>query len=208
MYKAMSVMTQPRPALRSCFTQVLDRAAAGDRDAWCSLYDAVNPGLLRYLAASAGPAVGEEILADTFLELGRNLSSFHGGRSEFRVHAFSVGRRRMLDRRRFEPQDATTPPSAVSAQAYRIAQFAASVACALSPDQAEAVLLCVCGRLLIAEAAQVLGTPVRSVATLAQSGLWLLDDFLGSPEQQVGARRGEGAEDGPAAAGDRSTSTC
>lgn len=171
--------TQSRPVPRSQFARVVGRASDGDRDAWSSLYDLVNPGLHRYLTASAGRARGEEILAETFLELGSTLSSFRGGASEFRVMAFATARRRMSDRSRFDPgRPGSVNEEAAYAAPEPTTMFASSVALALSPRQAEAVLICVCGRLLIAEAAQVLGQPAESVARLAQDGLCQLDDFL------------------------------
>ena len=172
--------TKTRSVLENQFPGIVERAALGDRDAWSTLYGWVNPGLHRYLKASAGTASGEEILADTFLELGRRLPAFRGGASEFRVLAFTIGRRRMLDRRRFDsrrlPTEATADGRRAAPEA--ITRFATAAALALPPDQADTVLLCVCGRLLIAEAAQVLGMPTRVVARTAQEGLCKLDDFL------------------------------
>src|SRR2546430_5574968 len=72
------------------------RAAARGGGEWVfgALYRVLTPRLLRYLGAQA-PAAGEDVAAETWLAVARQLASFAGGEGAFRGWLFPIARRRL-----------------------------------------------------------------------------------------------------------------
>src|SRR5215467_4753066 len=58
-------------------------AQEGDEDAFRLLYRAIHPGLIRYLWAQVGDAA-EDIAAETWLRVARDLGRFRGDAAGFR----------------------------------------------------------------------------------------------------------------------------
>ncbi|MFB4316781.1 RNA polymerase sigma factor [Actinomadura sp. 21ATH] len=198
-------------------------AQAGDEAAFRTLYRDLQPRLLRYLRALVG-GEAEDVAADAWLQIARDLGSFEGDYDRFRGWATTIARHRALDhlRRLGRRPDASvhiddvtdlTGGDDTERDALERLSTGAAVAliCGLPRDQAEAVLLRVVVGLDAKEAGRVLGKRSGAVRTAAYRGLRRLAERLAEqpehPEQsqqsgQPGqaARPGEAREAGEAAA--------
>ena len=173
----------------------LDRAVrearSGSEDAFRLLYRAVQPGLLRYLRVLVG-AEAEDVAAEAWLQIARDLATFRGDADGFRGWATTIARHRAMDHLRHRrrrpvtvddavdqlaelPGQADTAGSAAEAMAT---DAALALIARLPRDQAEAVLLRVVVGLDTATAAQVLGKRAGAVRTAAYRGLRRLAGYL------------------------------
>ena len=85
----------------------VQRAQQGDPDAFRCLYRDLQPRLLRYLHALAGEDA-EDIAAETWLHITRDLPSFTGSYDGFRGWVATIARHRALDHLRHR---ARRPPA-------------------------------------------------------------------------------------------------
>lgn len=166
------------------FDGVLAAAQAGAEWAFVALYQDLNPGLLRYLSAQA-PSAGEDLASETWLAAARQLDSFRGGEKPFRAWLFTIGRRRLVQhwreerRRPAHPVDPETlvdragvDDTEMEAVGLAAAQAAArAIARALSPDQADVVLLRVLAGLDVDQVAEILGKRPGTVRVLQHKAL-------------------------------------
>lgn len=171
-------------------TTAIDRARDGDEDAFRSLYREVQPGLLRYLRVLAGEAA-EDVASETWLQIVRDLPSFHGDDDAFRGWAARIGRNRALDHLRRQrrqpvveteparlpdkPSDADTPTLALDAIST---DAALALIARLPQEQAEAVMLRVVLGLDATAAGKVLGKRAGAVRTAAHRGLRRLAELV------------------------------
>src|SRR6266542_768798 len=81
------------------FRALLSAAQAGGEWAVTSLFRDLNPRLVRYLRARVGQEA-DDVAADTWLDIARNLASFEGDEDDFRAWAFTIAHRRAIDSRR------------------------------------------------------------------------------------------------------------
>ena len=162
----------------------------GDENAFVAVYNAVQPGLLRYLRALVGQDA-EDVASETWLQVARELQWFRGGAGKFRTWVATVARRRAME---FLQARARRPAEAVPAdEVDRLAHdrqteteavtalgtdAALHLIMSLPPDQAEAVLLRVVLDLDAAEAGRVLGKRAGAVRIAAHRGLRRLADVL------------------------------
>jgi len=158
------------------------RAQSGDDEAFCLLYRAVQPGLVRYLRALVGEDA-DDVASEAWLQIARDLGSFRGDVDGFRGWAATIGRHRAMDhlrklRRRpvGSPLDDLADLPANDDTAGRALEAVASseaiaMIAALPRDQAEAVLLRVVMGLDAESAARVLGKRAGAVRTAAYRGL-------------------------------------
>lgn len=86
-------------ALGQVFEGVLDAAKQGAEWAWASLYRDLAGPVSGYLAAR-GAREPEDLAAETFLQVARNVHSFTGDESAFRSWVFVIAHRRLIDLRR------------------------------------------------------------------------------------------------------------
>lgn len=129
-------------------------AQEGDEAAFGELFRAVQPGLLRYLGILVG-VEAKDVAAETWLQVARDLASFHGDYDGFRGWVATIGRNRalgLLRSRRRRPVS-TVPaegllgdrPAADDTEGAALSGIGTSAALALIAtlprDQAEAVLL-------------------------------------------------------------------
>ncbi len=152
------------------FGAVLGAAKAGQHWAVASLFQELQPRLLRYLR-DRDRANAEDIAADVWEAIARGIGSFEGDESGFRGWAFTIARRRLIDQRRKTERrktdladDATLSaiPALESTDLAAIDRLSAQEAVALitaslSDEQAEVVLLRVVGGLdtgIVAEVMQ------------------------------------------------------
>jgi RNA polymerase sigma factor (sigma-70 family) len=161
------------------FDGVLAAAQAGAEWAFVVLYRDFNPGLLRYFMARE-PAFGEDLAAETWLAAAPQLQGFRGGETALRAWLFAIGRRRLIqhwrdaDRRPSSPVDPETlgdgagcdDTEAAALDASTAQAAARAIALALTPDQADVVLLRVLGGLDVEQVAKVLGKRPGTVRVL------------------------------------------
>jgi len=166
------------------FAAVLDAARQGDDDAAAVLFDAVHPGLLRYLRWHE-PRAAEDLAADTWLAVAERLGGFEGDEQAFRGWVFAIARRRLADHRRRSRRRRTTPvapetltrigggldPAQVSLEAADAQQAVARLVGVLSRDQAEVVLLRVLAGLGVEEVARLVGKRPGTVRVLQHRAL-------------------------------------
>lgn len=166
-------------------------AQGGDERAFARVYRAVHPGLLGYLRRLVGDDA-EDVAAEAWLEIARDLGRFRGDGRGFRGWAAAIARHRALDhlrgRRRRPPaaalgQEALDLPDRHDTAAAALESLATEEALALvrtlPRDQAEAVLLHVVIGLGGPAAARVLGKRPGAVRTAAHRGLRRLAGELG-----------------------------
>lgn len=163
--------------------QALDRARTGDEVGFAELWRALHPPLLRYLTVR-GDEAPDDIAAETWLQVVRDLRRFQGGAQEFRAWLFTVARHRAVDQGRAraarpavpvaEPTDlrATSAPSAEHLVVERegTARALALVA-TLPPDQAEMVMLRVVAGLDVADVAELVGKKPGAVRVAVHRAL-------------------------------------
>ena len=182
-------MTKPRE-----LGAAIRLARGGDQDAFRLLYTDVQPRLLRYLRALVG-GDAEDVASETWLQVVRDLRSFHGDSDGFRGWVATIGRHRASDhlrslRRRPQPAEVTVDEleswaasGSTEDQVLAAADTDAAIAliARLPPDQAEAVLLRAVMGLDACQAGQVLGKRAGAVRTASYRGLRTLAEWLTAP---------------------------
>jgi RNA polymerase sigma-70 factor (ECF subfamily) len=179
------------------------RAQEGDEAAFAVAYRFVQPGLLGYLHGIVGDDA-EDVAADAWLEIARDLGRFKGDGAGFRGWTATIARHRALDhlrRQRVRPraggteQDVLDLPGPQSTHEQALESLSTERALelvrGLPRDQAEAVLLRVVVGLDGPAAARVLGKRPGAVRTAAHRGLKRLARQLG-----IGGEAETGVTDG------------
>jgi RNA polymerase sigma-70 factor, ECF subfamily len=179
-------------------------AQEGDEDAFRLLYRAIHPGLIRYLWSQVGDAA-EDLAAETWLRVARDLVRFRGDAAGFRGWVTTIGRHRVLDYLRYQgrhpaggapvellaylPADENTERAVMEALATA---DALEMIAGLPTVQAEAVLLTVVMELDAKTAGKVMGKRSGAVRVAAHRGLRRLADQLvavETPAADAGATR-------------------
>jgi RNA polymerase sigma-70 factor (ECF subfamily) len=157
-------------------------AHSGHELAFRLVYQAVQPGLLRYLRSLVGDDA-EEVAGEAWSRIARDLRAFRGDADAFRAWIATIARQRALHRRRrvspaHEPMDRhdTGPPSTHETD------HAVALIASLPGELAEAVLLRAVLGLDARAAARVLGTRAATVRAAAHRGLLRLAEMLGESE--------------------------
>jgi RNA polymerase sigma-70 factor, ECF subfamily len=171
-------------------------AQEGDEDAFRLLYRAIQPGLIRYLWVHAGDAA-EDLAAETWLRVARDLRRFRGDEAGFRGWVTTIGRHRVLDYLRQQGRRPQTGPPveflagmAASDDTESAALDALATADALKTIaglpavQAEAVLLTVVMELDAKAAGKVMGKRAGTVRVAAHRGLRRLAEQLGAADAE------------------------
>lgn len=179
----------------------LSRAQRGDEAGFAELWRALHPPLLRYLR-SRRDAAPEDVAAETWLQVIRDLPGFAGGLPEFRAWLFTVARNRAIDQgrsRAARPAVAVpdpgalgpvaTAPSAEEAAGARAATEAAlRLVATLPPDQAEMVMLRVVAGLEVAAVAALVGKSPGAVRVAVHRALKLLSQSFPDTTETRSAR--------------------
>jgi RNA polymerase sigma-70 factor (ECF subfamily) len=171
----------------------LTAARAGNVVAFEAIYRALAPRLLRYARGLVGQDA-EDIAAEAWLQIVRDLRKFEGDWDAFRGWAARILRNRAIDYLRASsrrparvgtldavadrPSDDDT---ASSAEESVSTAWAVELIASLPPDQAEAVLLRVVVGLDANAAAAVLGKRAGAVRVAAHRGLKTLATRLEAP---------------------------
>jgi RNA polymerase sigma-70 factor, ECF subfamily len=180
------------------FSSLLPAAQRGDEVAFQVIYRAVHPGVLRYVRVLVGDDA-EDVASEAWLQVVRDLASFHGDAGGFRGWVVTIARHRALDHlraRRRRPQ-APVPveefsqragPDDTEGSAFEeiSTDRALALIAGLPREQAEAVLLRVVVGLDAKTAGQVLGKRAGAVRTAAYRGLARLAEQLAAAEPGPG----------------------
>jgi RNA polymerase sigma-70 factor (ECF subfamily) len=174
-----------------------ERARLGDEEAFQAIYRAVHPVLLRYLRVFVGKDA-QEVAAQAWLRIVRDLHRFRGEEVRLWVRCLSVARSRALDHLR-TGRHAPAAPVEVDDPARLWAQTDAAhgelatsraldLIARLPRDQAEAVVLRAVLDLDTRSVAQVLGTRLSVVTRATRHGLRRLAELLGEEPEADSSR--------------------
>jgi len=177
--------------------EALLAASRGDEAGFVALYRDLQPRLLRYATALVG-AEAEDVTAETWLQVARDLRGFEGDLDGFRGWVSTICRNRAMDwartraRRPAEPTEVQalaehpdptdTFGSAVEGMSTR---WAMDQILALPQTEAEAVLLRAVVGLDATSAAKVLGKRPGAVRVAAHRGLKRLARTIRDGEGRV-----------------------
>lgn len=175
----------------------IDAAKAGDEAAFTRIYQATQPWLVKYVTVLAGPgADAEDLCAETWLQICRDLHSFTGDGDRFRAWIVRIARNRTIDASRsrqrrpvhlLAPGDLPVVSAILESSGEDAALTAMSTADALAAiaqlptEQAEAVLLRAVLGLDAKTAAKMLGRRPGAVRTAAYRGLRQLANQYPTP---------------------------
>jgi RNA polymerase sigma-70 factor (ECF subfamily) len=170
-------------ALGASFAAVLAAAQTGAEWAWERIYRDLAGSVRGYLRAH-GAAEPDDLVAEVFLQLARNLHGFEGDEQGFRSWVFTVAHHRLIDERRARdrrPVDVAEAPeleaagSTGDAEDDAVNRLAVHEARALldhlSPDQRDVLLLRVFGGLTVEEVAAVVDKRPGAVKALQRRAL-------------------------------------
>lgn len=172
----------PASSLADVGDDRLEAARSGDEVAFAAVYRATHPRLVRYAAAFVGQDA-EDVAAEAWLQIARDLPRFSGTEQAFRAWAAAIVRNRALDHLRAlsrRPSYAVETeyldrPAGDDTEASAAASLSTTEAIAmiasLPRDQAEAVLLRAVLGLDATAAAEVLGKRAGAVRVAAHRGL-------------------------------------
>jgi len=171
----------------------LARRAARNPDAFTELYHRYLPGIYRYHLARTGHVQeAEDLTAQTFLTALESISSF-SGRGSLSSWLFGIASHKLADHYRrsrielpleqAEDLQSTIPlPEEAAMQHLELARVA-RVLRLISPERAEALVLCLFGGLSMAEAAHTVGKSEAAVKMLVHRGLCDLQERLAIPQE-------------------------
>jgi RNA polymerase sigma-70 factor, ECF subfamily len=153
---------------------LVQRAIAGDRDAFLAIYQRHHAGIFRFARAMTGSmAIAEDVVQDVFLVFLRELQRFDPARGSLATYLFAiarnVSRHRLRKERRFVALD--RPEERQSSGADPVASMVASETVtrvrllirALPSRYREVLILCDLQGLTYEETARVLNTPVGTI---------------------------------------------
>jgi RNA polymerase sigma-70 factor (ECF subfamily) len=164
------------------FQTTLAAARAGAEWAWSEIYRAAAPPLFAYIRGH-GAADPDDIIAETFLQVVRDLPRFEGDERDFRAWVFTIARHRLVDdwRRRLRRPVHESLESAAELAAGSspdedaliglATQRVIQVLQALTPDQRDVLLLRILGDLTVEETAKVVNRSPGAVKALQRRGL-------------------------------------
>jgi RNA polymerase sigma-70 factor (ECF subfamily) len=166
------------------FEVALAAARRGDDAGFLVLYRALQPRLLRYLKfRTAGTA--DDVAAETWLHVVRDLGRFHGDADDFRAWVFTVARNRAVDAARaaharpaIAVADVTTvstvalaPSAETQALEKMSTEQALRLVATLSPEVAEMVALRVIAGLDATAVADIVGKSAGAVRVAVHRAL-------------------------------------
>lgn len=162
-----------------------DIAAAkkGDQDSWQKIYLAMAPLVLGYLRSRGAPEP-EDLTAEVFLQVVRDIHGFEGEATEFRSWVFVITHHRMLDdarsrkRRPVQPADdetiARSSPvgdASVEAEGALVQAELRKMIDGLTAEQRDVLMLRIFGGMKIEEVAATMGKKAGAVQALQRRGL-------------------------------------
>ncbi|MEU5162039.1 RNA polymerase sigma factor [Streptomyces sp. NPDC020875] len=204
----MGVRNEEREA---ALERAVRRAQRGEETAFAWVYATVQPTLLAYLSRLVGPDA-EDVASDSWLDIVRDLSRFHGSGSGFTAWARTIAHHRAVDhlrRRRSRPRTALLDhdihdfpgprDTALEALETLATERALSLIAILPDRQARAVLLRTVIGLDTATTARLLRarrSDVRSATHRGLKGLARYLTFTDPTPAQVGGDQPSGTKNG------------
>jgi RNA polymerase sigma factor (sigma-70 family) len=159
------------------FDGLLAAARAGADWAWVEICDELSPRVLGYLRAR-GAREPEDLTAEVFLQIVRDLAGFQGGERAFRSWVFVIAHNRLLDERRGTARRPVQPVPDQFLESHSIfdedvlaSQPIGRLLSRLSPDQQAVLLLRILGDLTVDEVARVVGKRPGAVKALQRRAL-------------------------------------
>jgi RNA polymerase sigma-70 factor (ECF subfamily) len=175
----------------------LERAREGDDAGFRTLYRTLQPRLLRYLRVRTTDTA-DDVAAETWLQVVRDLHRFSGSADEFRAWLFTVARHRAIDAARaakarpavaiadMTTVDAETAPSAEAQAMERMStEDALRLLSTLSPEVAEMVALRVIAGLDNATVGDLVGKSAGAVRVAVHRALATLSGRPGVTTAEV-----------------------
>lgn len=171
------------------FESALAAAKDGADWAWASLYRDLAGPVTGYLA-SRGARDAEDLAAETFLQVARNVQGFEGAENAFRSWVFVIAHRRLIDARRANgrrPETVSLPDEDTRHQGGDVEGEAMDQLVTaelrqafdkLTDDQRDVLALRIIANLTLEETAQVVGKRVGAVKAAQRRGLLALRDLL------------------------------
>jgi RNA polymerase sigma-70 factor (ECF subfamily) len=171
------------------FAETLAAAKAGSETAWATLYRRLAGPVTGYLG-SRGASDPEDVAAETFLQVARNIAGFEGGEAAFRSWVFVIAHRRLIDMRRAKqrrpridilPDDERDPGGGDVEEEAIGNLMAAELVTALdmlTEDQRDVLYLRIIGDLSVEETALVIGKRQGAVKALQRRALQALREHL------------------------------
>jgi RNA polymerase sigma-70 factor (ECF subfamily) len=171
------------------FASTLAAAKDGAEWAWESIYRGLAGPVEGYLG-SRGAKEAEDLTAETFLQVARNIQSFDGDEPAFRSWVFVIAHRRLIDARRAEGRRPQLNPLSeeqkvpvggdVETEALdHLVTAELSVAMGrLTDDQRDVLALRIIANLTLEETANVVGKRVGAVKAAQRRGLLALRQHL------------------------------
>lgn len=151
------------------FNSTLAAARTGADWAWAALYRDLAPVVFGFVRAR-GASEPEDVLAETFLDVVRNLGGFEGGERQFRTWVLTIAHRRLIDERRarsVRPVDPVAPealserhdPAMIEDEAIARSEVDRTLRLIrdLSPERQTVLLLRLIADLTVDEIATVVG---------------------------------------------------
>ncbi len=174
--------------LGDAFDAALKAAKEGADWAWAALYRDLAGPVTGYLA-SRGAREAEDLAAETFLQVARNIHTFHGDESAFRSWVFVITHRRLIDARRAHgrrpdlvalPDDETQPGGDVEVEAVDqlVTAELREAFEKLTEDQRDVLALRIIANLTVEETANVVGKRIGAVKAVQRRGLLALRGHL------------------------------
>jgi RNA polymerase sigma-70 factor (ECF subfamily) len=175
--------------LGETFEDALDAAKTGAEWAWELLYRDLAGPVTGYLA-SRGAREPEDLAAETFLQVARNIHSFQGGESAFRSWVFVIAHRRLIDLRRAQARRPVTTPLPAEGveqvggdvEGEAIDELITAELRAafdrLTDDQRDVLALRIIANLTLEETSDVVGKRVGAVKATQRRALIALRDQL------------------------------
>ncbi len=169
------------------FSSALGAAKSGAEWAWALLYRDLAGPVTGYLASRGAPEP-EDLAAETFLQVARNIQSFEGGEEAFRSWVFVIAHRRLIDVRRQRGRspelvalsEDDRPGGDVEGEALErlVADDLRRALEVLTVDQRDVLSLRVIGNLTLEETAAVVGKRIGAVKALQRRALIALRQHL------------------------------
>lgn len=158
------------------------------------LWRTLHPPLLRYLTVGRNDSP-EDLAAETWFQVIRDLGKFHGDANDFKGFLFTVARNRAVDAGRAravrpvtlvaEPVEVRVAPSAETAALEQVStREALELVASLPPEQAEMVMLRVVAGLDVAQVAAIVGKQPGTVRVSVHRALRALRERTNQHEHE------------------------
>ncbi|MGH2687399.1 MAG: RNA polymerase sigma factor [Actinomycetota bacterium] len=184
------------------FTEVIERAAEGDPEAWGRIYERFSGPLFGFFLHQARDReVAEDLTAGVFLEALQSRTRFYGDAAALRSWLFRIARNNLIDHWRRSQRTrsesfhdieegelsrvvATEDPEDTAIVSLDRQRLRAGIE-TLSADQQEVVLLRLAGDLTSAEIAAIVGKSVGAVKALQHRAIAALARVLGDKVSRI-----------------------